>query len=72
MQAFNQAALPGQGTAAQTMLPPGYWAHDGFFTHDPDKARALLAEAGYADGVQLRYYSNVDQSSQQAFLPAAS
>ena len=33
--------------------------------HDPDKARALLAEAGYADGVQLQYYSNADQSSQQ-------
>ncbi|HBM60642.1 MAG TPA: hypothetical protein DD444_15780 [Citreicella sp.] len=40
--------------------------YDGFFTHDPDKARALLAEAGYADGVQLRYYSNADQSSQRA------
>ena len=68
-EAFNQAALLGLGTVAQTMLPPGYWAHDeahdGFFTHDPDKARALLAEAGYADGVQLQYYSNADQSSQQ-------
>jgi peptide/nickel transport system permease protein/peptide/nickel transport system substrate-binding protein len=67
--AFNKAALLGLGTVAQTMLPPGYWAHDssldGFYKLDRDKARALLAEAGYPDGFELKYYSNADQSSQQ-------
>ena len=61
--------LLGLGTVAQTMLPPGYWAHDpsldGFYKLDRDKARALLTEAGYPDGFELKYYSNADQSSQQ-------
>ncbi|TCR65502.1 ABC transporter substrate-binding protein [Bosea sp. BK604] len=66
---FNRAALMGLGVPAQTMLPPGYWAHDpsvdGFYKHDPDKARALLKEAGFANGVDLRFYGYSDQASQQ-------
>jgi ABC-type transport system substrate-binding protein len=66
---FNKAALLGLGTIAQTMLPPNYWAHDdqfdGFYRHDPDKARKLLAEAGYADGLEIQFYGNSDQASQQ-------
>ncbi len=68
-KAFNQAAMLGLGTPAQTLLPPDYWPHDEslneFYTFDQDKARALLAEAGYSDGLELQYYSNADQSSQQ-------
>ena len=67
--AFNEAAMLGLGVPAQTLLPPGYWAHDdaldNYYTFDRDKARALLAEAGHADGLDLQYYSNADQSSQQ-------
>jgi ABC-type transport system substrate-binding protein len=67
--AFNKVALLGLGTPAQTMLPPGYWAHDeglnGFYKHDPDKARALLAEAGYPNGAELKFYGYPDQASQQ-------
>ena len=68
-EAFNKAALLGLGVPAQTMLPPGYWAHDeslnGFYTHDPDKARKLLAEAGHSDGLEIQFFGNADQASQQ-------
>lgn len=68
-EAFNEAAMLGLGVPAQTLLPPGYWAHDDslndYYKLDRDKARELLAEAGYPDGMDLQYYSNADQSSQQ-------
>lgn len=68
-QAFNQAALMNLGTVAQTMLPPDYWAHDNslndFYTVNQEKARELLAEAGYADGLDLEFFSYSDQASQQ-------
>lgn len=36
------------------LVPPELWGHaeelDGMFTYDPDRARELLAEAGYPDG----------------------
>lgn len=68
-EAFNQAAMLGLGQVAQTLLPPDYWphddAHDGFYAYDPEKAKALLAEAGHENGLTLQYYSNSDQSSQQ-------
>jgi ABC-type transport system substrate-binding protein len=66
---FNQAALMGLGVPAQTMLPSGYWAHDGslddFYTHDIERARALLTEAGHPDGVDIEFFGYSDQASQQ-------
>ncbi|MDQ2079580.1 ABC transporter substrate-binding protein [Xanthobacteraceae bacterium Astr-EGSB] len=68
-EAFNRVALLGLGVPAQTMLPPGYWAHDSsvdnFYTHDPDRARRLLAEAGHPNGIEIQFYGYSDQSSQQ-------
>ncbi len=68
-EAFNKVALLGLGTPAQTMLPPGYWAHDeslaNFYPHDPDKARSLLAAAGHKDGVEITFFGYPDQASQQ-------
>jgi peptide/nickel transport system permease protein/peptide/nickel transport system substrate-binding protein len=67
--AFNRAALLGLGTPAQTMLPPGYWAHDEslneFYNFDQDRARALLREAGHANGLEIQFFGNSDQASQQ-------
>ncbi|MGQ4274634.1 ABC transporter substrate-binding protein [Terrihabitans sp. B22-R8] len=66
---FNELALLGLGVPAQTMLPPGYWAHDeslnDFYTHDPDKAKGLLKEAGFESGVDIQFFGYSDQASQQ-------
>jgi oligopeptide transport system substrate-binding protein len=48
--------MNGRGVPAQSVLPPGIFGfaadyQNPFRTPDPDRARALLAEAGYKDGI---------------------
>ena len=53
--AVVQVALNGQGSVSDSMLPecfPGV-VTDGAPTYDPEKAKELLADAGYADGFDL-------------------
>lgn len=53
-QAIIDVTQGGIGDVAYQPFPAGYVAHDpgldGVFAYDPDRARALLAEAGYAPG----------------------
>ena len=56
-------ALNGNGKIATSPLAsafPGFdeSAGDSGYGHDPDKARALLAEAGHGDGLELTYLGN--------------
>lgn len=55
-QTIVDTILQGQGSPAQGLIPPGVSAFDpnyNPFPYDIEKAKALLAEAGYPDGVDI-------------------
>jgi peptide/nickel transport system substrate-binding protein len=49
----------GTATVAATMLPPSLWGHDDSlqpYAFDPDKAKALLKEAGFPGGFEAEFW----------------
>lgn len=58
------AALP-----ATLPLPPSHWAYDETnadpWPHDVDKAKQLMADAGYGDGVKVTMVTSTDAPSQR-------
>lgn len=66
--ALVDAYLQGNGTATGSIVPPGIAAHsDRAPVYDVEKAKALLAEAGYPDGITLTNY--VSESASIAGVP---
>lgn len=66
-EAFVKATMSGLGEPATMTLPSSHWAYDKsvstLYPHDPAKAKKLLAEAGFKDGVELTIGSYNDQDS---------
>ncbi|MBZ9612031.1 ABC transporter substrate-binding protein [Rheinheimera maricola] len=55
-EAILQAVYFGHATAAHSILPPTSWAYNAdlpTLPYDPEKARELLTEAGYAQGLSM-------------------
>lgn len=66
--ALVSAYLQGNGTPTNSIVPPGIVAHsDREPVYDVEKAKALLTEAGYPDGITLTNY--VSETSTVAGVP---
>ncbi|WP_426435294.1 ABC transporter substrate-binding protein [Bradyrhizobium genosp. P] len=68
-ESFVKAALAGLAEPAYMNLPKAHWAYDAgvakLYPYDPDKARKLLAEAGFKEGTQIDLVGYSDQDSVQ-------
>lgn len=66
---YIRATAAGLGEAADMALPKAHWAYApelaGHYKHDPEKAKALLKEAGHPDGIELHLIAWNDQVSRQ-------
>lgn len=67
-----QTLLDGRTQPATQFAPPGVFGYDPDLTtpfpHDPDRARSLLADAGYADGLELEIELYVDSTEKAALV----
>jgi len=66
-EAFVKATMSGLGEPATMTLPSSHWAYDKsvstLYPHNVAKAKALLADAGFKDGVELTIGGYNDQDS---------
>jgi len=67
--AFNNGSMLGLGEFANSAIPKAHWAYDAslenFFAYNPEKSKALLADAGHAGGIDIPTIGWNDQYSQQ-------
>jgi peptide/nickel transport system substrate-binding protein/glutathione transport system substrate-binding protein len=64
---INKVIALGLGQPSSAILAKEHWAYDpstaNHYTHDIGKANALLAEAGYPDGLEIEAYGWADQTA---------
>lgn len=67
--AYVFATQAGVGEAARMNLPKSHWAYSAdaeeFTAHNLERARALMAEAGFPDGIELDFRGFPDQAHVQ-------
>lgn len=60
MQSLVDVVYDGMGKVTGSVIPPALWGHDdqlGAYDYNPEKAKALLREAGYADGFSTQIWA---------------
>lgn len=70
---INQEVFSGLAVTAKSLLPPGLLGYDPRlrgYAYDPEKARALLRQAGYATGFSLDYWTwDTDEFNNTGVMP---
>lgn len=59
MEPIVDVVFNGMGHVTGAVVPPAFWGHADLpaYDYDPEKAKQLLAEAGYADGFQTQLWA---------------
>lgn len=73
-QALIDRIMDGQGVPAGQLVPEGYFGLDPSIevdVYDPERARELLAEAGYPDGFQLTFHASNDRYPNDSLIAQA-
>ncbi len=70
---INERVFAGLGVVAKSLLPPGLLGYDENIQgidHDPDRARSLMRQAGYAGGFRVEYRTwDTDEFNNSGQLP---
>jgi methyl-accepting chemotaxis protein/ABC-type transport system substrate-binding protein len=70
---INERIYAGLSVPAIGLLPPGLLGYDadaGAYSHDPEKARALLRQAGYGSGFSVGYRTwDTDEFNNSGMVP---
>lgn len=73
-QAFVDTIIEGRGTVANSYINstiPGWSEEEEAYPYDPEKAKELLAEAGYPNGFECSLYVNGDVRTRSAQIVQA-
>jgi peptide/nickel transport system substrate-binding protein/glutathione transport system substrate-binding protein len=66
---LNKVLVAGLGEPSSHIMPKDFWATDPttihYYHYDPDRAKKLLADAGFAGGIELATWGWPDQASMQ-------